>query len=191
MLTRRGILLRRLLFFWGGIALTGTGFYISAQQVAYNRLVRLVVTEPANRIVTGLARENFEVLETGVVRPITLFDTDSPVSIALVGVSPAGAARMKRPGDDWIETESVADAVRQLSAANNIRKVLILSRAIDSQPVPDGIEVLNSDEANLPRTMLEVYTEYVLGVSSFSRTSPIEIRLKPPQGLPPLKLAQR
>jgi hypothetical protein len=180
-----------LLILLGSIALTGTGFYISAQQAPYNRLVHVIVTEPANRIVTGLAQENFEVIENGVVRPVTFFDRDSRVSIALVGVSAAGVARLNRPEDDLIQAQSVADAVQQLAASKNIRKALIVVGAGATAAVPDGIEVLNSDETNLPRTVLEVYTEYVLGFSSSGRISTIEVTLKPPEGLPPLKLAQR
>src|SRR5258708_6413840 len=62
---------------------------VSAQQVLLNRAVHVSVTDPLNRFVTGLDRDNFEIVENGIRRPITGFsDVDSPISLAIVSDVP-------------------------------------------------------------------------------------------------------
>src|SRR5437867_1459749 len=66
------------------IALTSAAWHLSAQQLPSSRLIYVNVTDSANRFVTGLEREHFEVLESGTPRPITSFSgVDTPISIAI------------------------------------------------------------------------------------------------------------
>jgi hypothetical protein len=175
----------------GCVILAGTEFYISAQQTSFNRLIHVVVTEPANRVITGLARENFEIVENGIPRPITYFDADSPVSIAIVGVTPPDIARLKLPEDELILTPSLPDAIRELVASKNARKAIILTAAADTQGVPDGIQVLKADEANLPKTVIEIHNEYLLGFSSSDPSSVVNVTLREVTDLPPLKVTKK
>jgi hypothetical protein len=175
----------------GGTILTGAGFFVSAQQASSNRLIHVVVTEPANRLITGLARENFEIAENGSPRPITYFDADSPVSIAIVGLAPSDIAGLKLPQDELILTPSLPDAIRELVASKNTRKALILTAAADTQGVPDSIQVLKADEGNLPRTMIEIHNEYLLGFSSSDPSSVVDVTLREVTALPPLKVTKK
>jgi hypothetical protein len=90
-----------------------------------------------------------------------------------------------------ILTPSLPDAVRELVASKNARKALILPLAGDTQGVPDGIQVFKADEGSLPRTMIEVHNEYLLGFSSSDQSSVVEVTLREVTGLPPLKLTKK
>jgi len=174
------------------VMLAGTGFYVSAQQAPVNRLVRVVVTIPGNgKLLTGLAQRNFEIVENGSARPITYFSADAPVSVAIVGVAPADIARFKRLDDELILTQSLPDALRELAASKNARKALILPAAADTQAVPEGIQVLKADESNLPRTMIEIHNEYLLGFSSSDPSSVVDVTLREVTDLPPLMVTKK
>lgn len=163
----------------------------TAQQAPSSRLVRLVVTDSANRMVTGLNSNNFEVLENGLPRPFALFEGASPASIAVVGPLLPSVAGAMRPDDELIDAAGVADAVQRLSSSKNARRVLIASTGTDTQNVPEGIQVLIADEATLPLTLREVHQSYVIELAPAATGSSIDVRLKPPKGLPPLKLDRR
>ena len=175
----------------GCIILNGTWFYVSAQQASFNRLVHVVVTLPGNRLITGLEQKNFEIVENGSPRAITYFNANSPVSVAIVGVAPPDVARLKLPEDELILTPSLPDAIRELVASKNARKALILTVAADTQEVPDGIQVLKADEGDLPRTMIEIHNEYLLGFSSSDPSSVVDVTLREVTDLPPLKLTKK
>ena len=172
--------------------LAGTVLYVSAQQTPANRLVHVVVTISGNgKLVTGLARENFEVAENGSARAITSFDANSPVSIAIVGIAPPDIARLKGPEDELILTPSLRDAVQELAASKNARKALILTAAADTQGVPNGIRIVKVDEGDLTRTMIEIHNEYVLGFSASATSSVVGVTLRDVGNLPPLRLTQK
>lgn len=96
-----------------------------------------------------------------------------------------------RPDDELIDAAGVADAVQRLSSSKNARRVLIASTGTDTQNVPEGIQVLIADEATLPLTLREVHQSYVIELAPAATGSSIDVRLKPPKGLPPLKLDRR
>jgi hypothetical protein len=173
------------------MTLLGTGLYVSAQQAPVERFVHVVVTEPAHRIVTGLARENFEIVENGRPRPITSFDADSPVSIAVVGVAPPNIAEFKLPQDELIQAQTLPEAIRGLAASKNARKALIMTAATDTQGVPVGIQVLKADTGELPRAMIEIHNEYLLGFSSSDPSSAVDVALREVNGLPPLTVTKK
>ena len=175
------------------LALTGTAVCLSAQQASVNRLVHVVVTIPGNgKLVTGLDQRNFEIVENGNPRPITSFDANSPVSIAIVGVAPADIARLKGPADELILTPSLPDAIRELAASKNARKALILTAAGDTQGVPEGVRVVRAaDQEILAKTMIEIHNEYLLGFSSSDPASVVGVSLREVSGLPPLSLTQK
>ena len=175
----------------GGMMLMATGLYVSAQQASVNRLVHVVVTIPGNgKLLTGLAQENFEIVENGNTRPVTSFNANSPVSIAIVGVAPAEIARLMGPEDELIQAQSIADAIRELAASKNSRKALIL--AADAPEVPEGIRVVRAADAEtLTKAMIEIHNEYLLGFSSSDPSSVVDVTLRQVRGLPPLKVTQK
>jgi len=174
----------------GYLMLIATGLYVSAQQASANRLVHVLVTIPGNgKLLTGLTRDNFEIVENGNARPVTSFNASSPVSIAIVGVAPAEIARLKGPEDELIQLRSVPDAIRELAASKNMRKVLILTVAAE---VPEGTRVLRAADAEtLTKAMIEIHNEYLLGFSSSDPSSVVEVILRQVSGLPPLKIAKK
>jgi len=178
----------------GCMMLTGTGLYVSAQQASANRLVHVVVTISASgKLLTGLEQRNFEIVENGSARPITYFNPNSPVSVAIVGVAPANVATLKGPEDELILTPSLPDAVRELAASKNARKALnVTAEATNTQGVPDGIRVVRAaDEETLTRTMIEIHNEYELGFSSSNPSSVVDVTLKEVKALPPLSVTTK
>jgi len=177
----------------GYLMLMATGLYVSAQQASANRLVHVLVTIPGNgKLLTGLTRDNFEIVENGNARPVTSFNASSPVSIAIVGVAPAEIARLKGPEDELIQLRSVPDAIRELAASKNTRKVLILTVAAEAPEVPEGTRVLRAADAEtLTKAMIEIHNEYLLGFSSSDPSSVVEVTLRQVSGLPPLKIAKK
>jgi hypothetical protein len=173
---------------FGCILLIATALSLSAQQPA-NRYVRVLVSDPGNRIVTGLEPENFVVVENGTPRAITSFDTTSPISIAIVGAVPVDVVKFKKENDELILTPSIADAVRELGASKNARKALIVTSAADTRAVPVDLEVLSTSD--VPRAMIELHSQYRLGFSSSDPSSTIDVALKDVSHLPPLKLAKK
>src|ERR1700730_4035110 len=105
----------------GFILLLGTAHNLPAQQTPTNRLVQVVVTDPFNRIVSGLEQQNFDIVENGVPRPITSLDASSPVSIAVVGAALPDIAKLKLPEDELIQAQSISEAVRGLASSKNPR----------------------------------------------------------------------
>src|SRR5579871_6872149 len=97
-----------------------------AQETPTSRILHVVVNDPMNRQVTGLPSQDFDVMEDGMLRPITAFrDANSSISLAIVGQSiPAAVMALRRPDDDFAAVQSVADAVRTLAASTKSRKAL-------------------------------------------------------------------
>jgi hypothetical protein len=160
----------------------------SAQTI---RQVNVTVTDPHNRFVTGLDRDHFEVIESGVRRPITGFsDFNSPITIAVVGeitVQPIDA--LKGPSDVLVLTKSVADALKQLSASTTPRKGLIIATSLQTSPatIPEGIQVLRVEPSVVDRAVVELRSQYVLQVPGEGPVSNLEVVVMPPQGLPLLQ----
>jgi len=175
------------------ILLTGAWSSLSAQQASFDRLIYVTVSDPLNRFVTGLEQEHFGLVENGVHRAITHFENvDSPIAIAIVGmVVPPEIAAVQRPEDELIQSRSLPDALRELAAAKNSRKALMIKADSDTQGVPSEIQVLKADENNLFKTLIEVRNRYSLGFSSSAPASIVEVTVKAPRGLPPLKVNQR
>jgi hypothetical protein len=66
--------------------LTAGALQLAAQPVAARQsgFIPVTVTEPYNRIVSGLHEETFVILENGSPRPITYFsNVDSPIALAI------------------------------------------------------------------------------------------------------------
>jgi hypothetical protein len=170
------------------LVLTVGASRISAQGSS-KRLVHVTVTDPYGRFVTGLAQEHFEVVEGGVRRAITDFsDVAAPIALAIVSqASLPAASTFNGPEDELIQTASLSDALRQLSASKNLRKVLVVTTATDTQAIPGGIEVLQTEPANLLKAMLELHNQYRLQFESSTSSAAVEVVLKPPVGLPLLR----
>ena len=99
----------------------------------------------------------------------------------MINVSPGNRAR----------TPSVPDAIRDLVASNNARKALILTVDTATHEVPDGIQVLKTDENNLPKTMIEIHNDYLLEFLSSDPSSVVNVTLREVEHLPPLKLIKK
>ena len=175
-----------------GVLLAGSGFYVSAQQAAStNSVAHVAVTDAANRFVTGLEQRNFEVNESGVLLPFRLLDAQSPASIAIVGVPPPDITGDVLPDDELITATNAPDAVRELMASKNMRKIMILTVAADTQNLPDNIQVFRADARTVPFALREIHKDYLIEFSPSGATSSINVRLKSPNGLPPLRLLIR
>ena len=151
--------------------------------------IPVAVMDPLNRFVTGLEQENFTVLENGVPRPITnFFDLDSPISIAIVSESPLpAAAKLSGPDDDLIQTASLSDGLRQLTASKNLRKTVILVTGWDTRSIPGGIQVIQADPGKLLEAVIEVRSQYLLQFQPSVPAARIEVIVNKPHGLPTLK----
>ena len=164
-----------------------------AQQASFNRVIHVTATDPLNRFVTGLEQAHFDITENGVHRTIAHFsNVDSPIAIAIVGmVAPRDVVALKGSEDELFQAQSIPDALRVLATATSSRKALISNVASDEQNVPDNIQVLKADEGSLFKAVIEVRNCYSLGFSSSDRSSIIEVMLKQPRGLPPLRLINK
>lgn len=77
-------------------------------------LVPMTVTDPMNRLVTGLERENFEITENNFVQPIKSFSTqDAPVTIGIVfdlsGSMNSKFARARKALSEFLRTSNPQD----------------------------------------------------------------------------------
>lgn len=158
-------------------------------QASSKRRVDVTVTDPRGRFVTGLEQQSFEVVENGVRRTLTDFsDVASPLSIAIVTDGPLPDVGPLGPGDELIQTPSLSSALRQLAASKNQRKVIVNLTTANSPSVPSGIQVLQTDRANLIRAVVELHNQYRLEFETSSPSARFEVVLKPPAGLPHLEL---
>jgi hypothetical protein len=157
-------------------------------QVSSKRHVEVTVTDPLHRFVTGLEQEHFELVENGIRRAITDFSgVDSPISLAIVCEEPLPAVGTLGPEDELIQTPSLSNALRQLSASKNSRKALVVTTTTETQAIPGGIQTLQINRANLLKAVVELRNQYRLEFESSSPSASVEVVLKPPRGLPPLQ----
>lgn len=170
------------------VVLTVGASRLSAQ-ASSKRLVHVTVTEPYHRFVTGLDKDGFEVVENGVRRAITEFSSPaSPLSLAIVSDEPmTEVSAFKGSADELIQSRSLPDALRQLSASKNFRKVLVITTSADTQAIPRGIEVFETSPDHLLKTVVEIRNQYLLQFDSSTPSAAVEIILKQPRGLPVLQ----
>lgn len=77
-------------------------------------LVPMTVTDPTNRLVTGLERENFQVIENNMIQEVKSFSTqDAPVSIGIVfdlsGSMNSKFARARKALSEFLRTSNPQD----------------------------------------------------------------------------------
>ena len=151
---------------------------LSAQQ-PIKRSVNLTVSDPRNRLVTGLDSDDLIVVEAGVRRPITAFKpAGSPIAIAVVS--------KRRVDAEVIQASTTADALAQLAAASAPRKALIIADGARAGSIPAGIQVLRVDESVIEKAVLELRHQYVV---QFESESPdFDVFVKQPRGLPALRV---
>jgi len=170
-----------------------TGTIGLAQQVSPNQsaLLHVSVTDPLHRIVTGLDRESFTIIQNGAPCAITDFSSvDSPITLAIIGESPLPPiANLMGPDDGLIESATLSGALPQLLASKNPRKAVILTSAADTSSFPAGIQVVRAETGNVLKLVVEVRNQYLLRFQSATPTSRVEVMLKQPTGLPVLKAA--
>jgi hypothetical protein len=101
-------------------------------QAQPTRNLYVTVSDQLNRFVEGLDREHFEVVENGVGRAIiAISDAESPITIAVVSEVPLPALDpAMRPKDVFIQTRSLADALKQLLASTTPRKSLVVTTSL-------------------------------------------------------------
>ena len=171
------------------VLLAGTAG-LSAQTTSM-RIVHVSVTDSLQRFVTGLDQDHFELVEAGSRRVITNFSgTDSPIAIAIVSDAPVPAvSKFNGPEDELIQTKSLSDALRQLSASRTPRKALVITTATPaSQVIPSGIPIARVDPANVLKAVVELRNQYLLQFESPAPSATLQIVLNAPRGLPVLKL---
>ena len=164
--------------------------HLAAQQPTHNQsgFITVSVTDPQHRFVTGLDPSNFVVLENGVPRPITYFSNmDSHLALAVVNDTPLAIAPGLRAGDNLTQVSSIPEALKFLAASNSERKAIIVTGPLDPQPIPAGVQVMQIDAANISRAVVELRNQYLIRFEPSGSNSQIEIALKQPTGLPPLK----
>jgi hypothetical protein len=163
--------------------------YLSGQQSSLNRLIHLTVTDPLNRFVTGLDRDNFEITESGVRRSITSFSTAADsIAIAVVSEAPLTDLDLLQEPSELIQTRSVSDAVRQLVASGKPRKALIVTADGGAETLPEGIFIVRTDANRARKTVVEACNQYTVGFTSVDPSVIAEVSLKQPSGLPTLKI---
>lgn len=168
--------------------LTFGSLNLLAQQVppGPSALIAVTVTDPLNRLVTGLKQENFSILENGIPRPITFFSgLDSAFSIAVVGEPPLSLGNVLQPQDELIQTSSLSEALNRLIASKNQRKAIVLNLAPEAPEIPAGIQVVQSQDPL--KGVVELRNQYLLRFQSSAPSARSEVILTPPRGLPPLK----
>lgn len=147
---------------------------LSAQQ----RIVAFTVTDPLNRFVLGLDRDNFEIVAAGVRVPVTTFiEADSRIAIAVVSDRRVDGALIQAP--------SVAEALAQLAASPAPRKGLIIANGSDSAGIPAGVQVLRVDASVIEKAVVELRNQYVVQFESASAN--VDVVVKQPRGLPALR----
>lgn len=170
------------------LALTLTPVSVLAQAPT-NRIVRLTVTDPLGRMVTGLEQQHFEIMENGARRPITAFlGPDSPISIAIVSGAPAAFAFNQSM--ELRQSPSIADALQHLTASTNPRRALIVTTGpeTDTFAVPANIPVIHSSAANLAQAIAELRSQYLLQFDSANPSADVTVALQQPRGLPALRV---
>ena len=167
--------------------------FLLAAQVPVKRTVDVTVTDPRGRIVTGLERAHFEIIENGVPRAITAFtDGSSPISIAIVANEAFPDVGTLGAGDELIQTPSVSNALMQLAASKNSRRVLVVTDATAApQEVPAGIEVARVNSADLVKAVTSLRNQYRLEFDSAGPSATVEVAIKQPIGLPRLTLNRK
>jgi hypothetical protein len=138
--------------------------------------------------VTGLDRNNFEMIENGSRRAITSFSgVEDPIAVAVVSEAPLTDLGTPQAPSVLIQTHSVSDAIRQLQASGKARKALIITSSAGTQTLPGGIFILRT-EANMARkAVVEACNQYGIGFLSVDPSATVDIALKQPRGLPTLK----
>jgi len=158
-------------------------------QPAESGTLPVTITDPLNRFVTGLDKDNFVVLENGASRPITYFaDTHYPIAIAIISESPLQFdPQLIRPVDEIIQATSASEALRQLAASKSLRKAIIQTTSAAVTDVAAGVQVIQIDRDNVAKAVTELRNQYLLRYQASAPSAQIEIVLKQPRGLPPLK----
>jgi hypothetical protein len=164
---------------------------LSPAESQSTRMIHVTVTDGSGRFVTGIDKAQFEIVQNGIHCPITGFsDVDAPISLAIV-TEPLVlelAITEFTPGGETIQTLSLPDALRQLSASKNQRKTLIVTAALDRHAIPPGIQVVQAKRDDLVKAVVEVHNEYLIQFESADSSERVEVLLKQPRGLPPLRV---
>jgi len=158
-------------------------------QTQSTRLVHVTVTDPLGRFVTGMEQEQFEITENGVRRPISAFsDLDSPIALAIVGEMQLPLSSVS-PDDVLIQTRSVSEALQLLLASKNLRKALVITASSTDLPeIPFGVQVVRVKPDGLLTAIVELRSEYLLQFHATDAPSQVEVALRQPRGLPPLRV---
>jgi hypothetical protein len=163
---------------------------LAGQQPTRNQsgFIPVTVTDPLHRFVTGLDAEDFVVLENGMPRRLTYFsNVDTHLAIAIVNDTPLPPVAGLKAGDNLIQASSIAEALRFLAASTSERKAIIVTTQLDPQPLPAGIQVMQIEAANASRAVVELRNQYLIRFELSDPAGRVEVTLKQPVGLPPLK----
>ena len=161
-------------------------------QISSTQLLHVTVTDQFGRHIVGLEQDNFEVLENGVLCSVANFAVaGSPMMLVIVSETPVrGIGTLIRPEDDLIQTRSIPDAVRQLSASTKPRKVIVATITSGTKAIPDGIQVLRTTPSSVFNAVdkLVGLPQYLLWIDSSISPASVKVVLNPPPDLPPLRV---
>ena len=166
------------------VLLLSGALLVSAQS---NRVAHFTVTDPLGRFVTGLGMQDFSIVENGTPKPVVaVSESDCSAAIAIVSDSPlAERVAFCSPADELIQTSSVSSALRYLAASTNTRRALVVVTGRNiSEPIPEGIQVIEIAAGDLAKTVAGLRNQYLIQFESSS--TDVEIRVTSPHGLPPL-----
>lgn len=97
---------------------------------------------------------------------------------------------LKRSDDEVIQTSSLSDALRQLTASKAQRKAVIVTTTAEIQRIPAGIQVFQVAQPNAAyafKVAIELRNQYLLRFQPSDPAAHIEVILKQARGLPSLK----
>lgn len=162
----------------------------AAQQQLTTRVIYTSVTDPQGRFVTGLEPEHFQIFESRRPQRVTGFaGVDSSISVVIVDTSgPSGSVAVLGTSDHISYAASVPDAVRKFATSKSERRgIILIGDAPRREQIPSDIKVMEASVSSLNKVIIELRNQYVLRFQSPALLGPIEIIVKPPEGLPALK----
>jgi len=112
------------------------------------------------------------------------------MTVVIVSERPLpGADAIVRPEDELVQARSLPDALRQISASNKPREVILTTMSSRTE-APAGIQVLKTPPGNLSNAVRELAElhEYLLWVKSSTASANVKVVLTETPGLPPLRL---
>ena len=161
-------------------------------------LVPVTITDPMNRLVTGLDRENFNLFEGRDQQEIKTFSSeDAPVSLGVIfDMSGSMGSKIERAREAVIEFFKTANPQDEFFMITFADKPEAISDFTSSVEDIQGklVYTIPNDLADVSTKIgIELRNQYVLGYRPKNpvrdgKWRKIKVKLIPPKGLPPLRV---